>query len=62
MIELKNVSKVYKNAEETAVKGVSVHIKKGEFFVLVGPSGCGKSTLLRMISWLRRDFFRRFNY
>ncbi|OTY86681.1 glycerol-3-phosphate ABC transporter ATP-binding protein [Bacillus thuringiensis serovar subtoxicus] len=52
VIELKNVSKVYKNAEETAVKGVSVHIKKGEFFVLVGPSGCGKSTLLRMIAGL----------
>ncbi|HDX9629316.1 TPA: sn-glycerol-3-phosphate ABC transporter ATP-binding protein UgpC [Bacillus cereus] len=52
MIELKNVSKVYKNAEETAVNGVSVHIKRGEFFVLVGPSGCGKSTLLRMIAGL----------
>ncbi|PEV16244.1 glycerol-3-phosphate ABC transporter ATP-binding protein [Bacillus cereus] len=52
VIELKNVSKVYKNAEETAVKGISVHIKKGEFFVLVGPSGCGKSTLLRMIAGL----------
>ncbi|OUA61547.1 sn-glycerol-3-phosphate ABC transporter ATP-binding protein UgpC [Bacillus cereus] len=52
VIELKNVSKVYKNAEETAVKGVSVHIKKSEFFVLVGPSGCGKSTLLRMIAGL----------
>ncbi|PEW09860.1 glycerol-3-phosphate ABC transporter ATP-binding protein [Bacillus cereus] len=52
VIELKNVSKVYKNAEETAIKGVSVHIKKGEFFVLVGPSGCGKSTLLRMIAGL----------
>ncbi|MBR9657544.1 glycerol-3-phosphate ABC transporter ATP-binding protein [Bacillus cereus] len=52
VIELKNVSKVYQNAEETAVKGVSVHIKKGEFFVLVGPSGCGKSTLLRMIAGL----------
>ncbi|PFN71267.1 sn-glycerol-3-phosphate ABC transporter ATP-binding protein UgpC [Bacillus cereus] len=52
VIELKDVSKVYKNAEETAVKDVSVHIKKGEFFVLVGPSGCGKSTLLRMIAGL----------
>ncbi|PIE93478.1 glycerol-3-phosphate ABC transporter ATP-binding protein [Bacillus fungorum] len=52
VIELKDVSKVYKNAAETAVKGVSVHIKKGEFFVLVGPSGCGKSTLLRMIAGL----------
>lgn len=52
MIELKDVSKIYINAEETAVKDVSVHIKKGEFFVLVGPSGCGKSTLLRMIAGL----------
>ncbi|MGN4426069.1 ABC transporter ATP-binding protein [Bacillus cereus group sp. MYBK30-1] len=52
MIELKNVLKVYKSVKETAVKDVSVHIKKGEFFVLVGPSGCGKSTLLRMIAGL----------
>ncbi|PFJ18084.1 glycerol-3-phosphate ABC transporter ATP-binding protein [Bacillus cereus] len=52
VIELKNVLKVYKNAKETAVKGVSVHVKRGEFFVLVGPSGCGKSTLLRMIAGL----------
>jgi sn-glycerol 3-phosphate transport system ATP-binding protein len=37
VIELKDVSKIYINAEETAVKDVSVHIKKGEFFVLVGP-------------------------
>ncbi|KFN04327.1 ABC transporter ATP-binding protein [Bacillus clarus] len=52
MIKLRNVSKVYKNSEETAVKDVSVHIRQGEFFVLVGPSGCGKSTLLRMIAGL----------
>lgn len=52
MIELRDVSKVYKNAKEIAVEGVSVQIKKGEFFVLVGPSGCGKSTLLRMVAGL----------
>ncbi|KEK23328.1 ABC transporter ATP-binding protein [Bacillus gaemokensis] len=52
MIELRNVSKVYKNAKEIAVEDVSVQIRKGEFFVLVGPSGCGKSTLLRMIAGL----------
>ncbi|MDM5153366.1 sn-glycerol-3-phosphate ABC transporter ATP-binding protein UgpC [Bacillus sp. DX1.1] len=52
MIELRDVSKVYKNAKEIAVEGVSVQINKGEFFVLVGPSGCGKSTLLRMIAGL----------
>ena len=34
----------------TAVNGVELSIKEGEFFTLLGPSGCGKTTLLRMIA------------
>lgn len=52
MITLHQVGKTYENSDQKAVNDVSVHIKKGEFFVLVGPSGCGKSTLLRMIAGL----------
>jgi multiple sugar transport system ATP-binding protein len=36
----------------SAVRGVDLDIKDGEFAVLVGPSGCGKSTLLRTIAGL----------
>jgi spermidine/putrescine transport system ATP-binding protein len=33
----------------TAVDGIDLEIKSGEFFTLLGPSGCGKTTTLRML-------------
>ncbi|TIT28536.1 MAG: ABC transporter ATP-binding protein, partial [Mesorhizobium sp.] len=49
-IEVKSVYKRF--GAFTAVNGVSVDIKDGEFFVMLGPSGCGKTTTLRMIAGL----------
>ncbi|MDO5153840.1 MAG: ABC transporter ATP-binding protein [Eubacteriales bacterium] len=45
---IKNAVKKY--GDFTAVNGISLEIKQGEFFTLLGPSGCGKTTLLRMIA------------
>lgn len=50
-VTLSRVEKIYKG-NVRAVKGIDLHIKDGQFVVLVGPSGCGKSTTLRMIAGL----------
>lgn len=38
----------------TALKGVDLQIKKGEFISLIGHSGCGKSTVLNIVACLHK--------
>ena len=38
----------------TAVDGVDLEIKRGEFFTMLGPSGSGKTTTLRVIAGFER--------
>ena len=51
MLELKNIVKEYKTADETvvALKGVSTEFRSSEFVSILGPSGCGKTTLINLI-------------
>ena len=51
IVELKNVSKVYKTGEKEfkALDNIDLAINEGEFVVVLGPSGAGKSTLLNLI-------------
>lgn len=48
MIELKDVSKIYRRAsgEVRALDGLDLRVERGEFVVIEGPSGSGKTTLL----------------
>lgn len=54
MIEINNISKVFRTSEvETvALNHVNLEVKEGEFVAIMGPSGCGKSTLLNILGLL----------
>ena len=54
MIEINNLSKVFRTSEvETvALNQVNLQVEEGEFVAIMGPSGCGKSTLLNILGLL----------
>jgi len=56
MIRLEGVEKIYpaarKSSAHHALKGIDLHIEKGQVFGVIGRSGAGKSTLVRTLNRL----------
>ena len=59
IIEVKNVTYEYseENATYTAIKNLSLNIKKGSFTVILGHNGSGKSTLAKLLNGLNKPTF-----
>ena len=50
MIDIKEITKSFGSLQ--VLKGIDLHIGKGEIVSIVGPSGAGKTTLLQIIGTL----------
>ncbi|HFS8460456.1 TPA: ABC transporter ATP-binding protein [Vibrio cholerae] len=50
-LEIEQLRKTYAGGFE-AIKGISLQVKKGDFYALLGPNGAGKSTTIGIISSL----------
>ncbi|MDE6182602.1 MAG: ATP-binding cassette domain-containing protein [Eubacteriales bacterium] len=56
MVLIENLVKTYGDGEDSveALKGINLHIEKGEIFGIIGLSGAGKSSLVRCINMLEK--------
>lgn len=54
VIRLTDITRNFRVGSETvkALRGITIHIKRGEFVALMGPSGSGKSTLMNLLGCL----------
>ena len=52
LIEVENLSKSY--GWLPALRGLDLHVRRGEFLLLLGANGSGKSTLLRLLCGLTK--------
>ena len=56
MIDLRGITQIYQGSQGPveALRGIDLHIQRGEVFGIIGKSGAGKSSLVRVINLLNR--------
>jgi len=52
LIEITDLTKVYRGGQHPALDGLGLAIRRGAFFGLLGPNGAGKSTLISILCGL----------
>src|SRR5438477_402971 len=55
ILRVENVGRTYADGAVTALAGVSLEIRQGEYVAIMGPSGSGKSTLLNLFDKLHNE-------
>lgn len=56
MIQVENLSFIYKKTRKQAIRDMTFNIREGEVFGFLGPSGAGKTTTQRLIIGLLRNY------
>ncbi len=57
MIQLQDLTYAYPDSSTPVLRNLSLHVKEGEFLLIIGASGAGKSTLLRCLNGLVPHFY-----
>lgn len=56
MVSVQDLSYVYPEAQQVAVRSIHFQVEQGEIFGFLGPSGAGKSTTQKILIGLLRDY------
>lgn len=49
MLEIKGLTKKYKNADKNAIEDINITIENGDIYGFIGPNGAGKSTTIKCL-------------